>query len=60
MTYFKLRSGRLDWSGQQVDAFLADFEETCAAAGTTVRDALTNAACALDDAGRDDFLKRPH
>jgi len=58
LTYLKLRAGRLDWSGSQVDAFLAGFEKTCAAAGTTVRDALRNASLALEHSGRADFLPK--
>jgi hypothetical protein len=58
LTYLKLRTGRLDWSGSQVDAFLERFEETCAAAGTTAREALRNAALALEHSGRADFLPK--
>lgn len=56
LTYLKLRAGRLDWPAERVDTFLAQFQATCAEAGTTVRDALMNAAAALESAGRTEFL----
>jgi hypothetical protein len=56
LTYMKLRAGRLDWPTERVDTFLEQFAATCAEAGTTVRDALMNAAAALDSAGRTEFL----
>ena len=58
LTYMKLRAGRLLWDVARVDTFLAQFDETCAEAGTTVRDAVRNAASALDDAGRTEFLPK--
>jgi hypothetical protein len=56
LTYLKLRTGRLDWSAERVDTFLAQFAATCTEAGITVRDALINAAAALEAAGRADLL----
>lgn len=58
LTYMKLRTGRLDWSAERVDTFLAQFDETCAEAGTTPREALRNAAAALENAGRTDLLPK--
>ena len=59
LTYLKLCAGRLDWSGDRVDAFLAQFKDTCAEANITVRDALVNAATALEAAGQTDLLPKP-
>lgn len=59
LMYLKLRAGRLDWSDARVDAFLAQFKETCAEAGVTVRDALKNAAAALEGDGRTELLPKP-
>ena len=56
LTYFNLRTGRLVWPTERVDTFLEQFAATCAEAGTTVREALKNAAAALESAGRTDLL----
>lgn len=58
LTYLKLRAGRLDWPDERVDTFLAQFAATCAEAGTTVREALRNAAATLDSAGRTELLPK--
>lgn len=56
LTYLKFRAGRLDWSEERVDAFLEQFKATCAEAGTTVPEALKNAAAALEASGRAELL----
>ena len=58
LTYLKLNAGRLDWPAERVDTFLAQFAATCAEAGTTVRDALMNAAAALESAGCTELLPK--
>lgn len=58
LTYLKLRTGRLVWDVAQVDAFLADFEQKCEAAATTPREAVRNAALALEYSGRAEFLPK--
>jgi hypothetical protein len=58
LTYLKFRAGRLDWPDERVDAFLEQFKATCAEAGTTVSEALKNAAATLESAGRADLLPK--